>query len=97
MKVDMEDIEQLVYTEKRYNLTKTLGNNISGDRLQTIEHELLGILNKYKEELKISIPMPKVKTWVDEGKMNFIFLDRKTGRRILLGEWLANKEVYYER
>lgn len=94
---DMDDIEKLLWTELRFGITKTLGENPSNEIVEKTENELLSLLSKYREELKITIPMPRIKMWLSHNKLNFMFFDRKNGKRILLGNWLANKETYYER
>lgn len=93
----MTDIEKLLWIEKRFSFTKTIGENPSNDKVDSIENELLSILSRYKEELKISSQMPKIRIWLTNDKLNFLFFDRKTGKRILLGDWLLNKETPYER
>jgi hypothetical protein len=93
----MNDIEYLTWIEKRFGpLTKTVGNNPSNESLREIEYGLIEILHKYKSELKISIPMPKIRMWMKGGKVNFMFFDKHNDRRVLLGDWLSNKVIYYE-
>lgn len=91
------DIEKLIWIERRFGITKTVGEMPSTEKLQTIESELMTILNKYREQLKIEYPLPRVRMWSTNDKLNFIFFSRVTGRRIFLGEWLSNKETLYER
>jgi len=94
---DMSDIEKILWMEKRFGIMKTIGDHPSSDKVESIESELVGLLSKYREELKITMPLPRIRTWLAADKMNFMFYDRKSGKRILLGNWLANKEEYYER
>lgn len=97
MTEDMNDIEKILWIEKRFGITKTIGKNPSNEKVEATETELLGLLNKYRDELHISNPLPRVRMWLTNDKLNFIFYDRKSGKRILLGDWLSNKETPYER
>lgn len=94
---DMNDIEKILWIEKRFGITKTVGDNPSNDRVDAIDSELNSILSKYREQLKITMPLPRVRMWITNDKLNFLFFDKKSGKRILLGDWLANKEITYER
>src|SRR5882757_9810510 len=94
---DMSDIEVIVWMEKRFGITKTVGLHPSYDRADNIERELAGLLSKYREELQITMPLPRIRMWQTNEKMNFLFFDKKSGKRILLGDWLANKERFYDR
>lgn len=94
---DMNDIEKILWIEKRFGITKTIGENPSNDKVEATENELVSILNRYREQLKITMPLPRVRMWLTNDKLNFLFFDRKSGKRILLGDWLANKEIPYER
>lgn len=94
---DMNDIEKLVWIEKRFGITKTIKENLSNDKVESTENELLSILNKYREELKISNPIPRVRMWITNNKLNFMFFSKKSGKRILLGDWLSDKDIPYER
>jgi len=94
---DMNDIEKILWIEKRFGITKTVGDNLSNEKAEEIEKQLTNLLSRYREELKITTPLPRVRMWLNNNKMNFMFFDRKSGRRILLGNWLANKEEYYDR
>lgn len=93
---DMNDVELITWIEKRFGLTKSVGNNPTNDQIGSVETELVSILNKYKNELNISSPLPRVKMWITNDKVNFMFFDKKSGKRILLGDWLSNKGDYYE-
>jgi hypothetical protein len=97
MNDDMNDIEKILWIEKRFGITKTIGENPSNDKVEQTENELLGLLSKYREELRITIPLPKIRMWLTNDKLNFLFYNRSSGKRILLGDWLANKETPYER
>lgn len=88
------DIEKLIWIEKKFGITKTL--NDSSEKMDVIENELLALLSKYREQLKISHPLPKVRMWATNDKLNFTFFSRTSGKRILLGDWLANKDTPYE-
>lgn len=90
---DMNDIEKITWIELRFGMTKDIGDNPSNDRVEAVENELFTLLNRYREELKIKSPLPKVRIWLANNKLNFMFFDRKTGKRVLLGQWLANKET----
>jgi hypothetical protein len=94
---DIIEIEKILWIEKRFGITKTIGDNPSNDKVEQTENELLGLLSKYREQLRITIPIPKIRTWLTDDKLNFMFFDRKSGKRILLGTWLSNKETPYER
>jgi hypothetical protein len=95
---DMNDIEKLLWIEKRFGITKTLEEkHPSNDKVEALEQELNSILSRYREEYKITMPMPRIRMWLTDNKMNFLFFDRKSGKRILLGNWLSNKEDFYER
>lgn len=94
---DIIEIEKILWIEKRFGITKTIGDNPSNDKVEQTENELLGLLSKYREQLRITIPLPKIRTWLTDDKLNFMFFDRKSGKRILLGTWLSNKETPYER
>lgn len=90
------DIEKLIWIEKRFGITKTLKDSNSNEKMETIENELSALLSKYREQLKISQPVPKVRMWATNDKLNFLFFSRSSGKRILLGDWLANKDTPYE-
>jgi len=94
---DMNDIEKILWIEKRFGITKTVDDNLSNDKAEELEKQLVSLLSQYREELKITTPLPRIRMWMNDKKMNFMFFDRKSGRRILLGNWLANKEEYYDR
>jgi len=95
---DMNDIEKITWMEKRFGLSKTFTEkHPSSDKIGAAEQELVSILSRYKEELKITMPLPRIRTWMTDNKMNLLFFERKSGKRILLGSWLANKEEFYER
>lgn len=87
---DLADIERLTWMEIRFGITKTVGTNPSSDKIEAIEDELFTILSKYREKLKIANPVPKIKMWLTNDKLNFMFYDRKTGDRVILGDWLSS-------
>lgn len=93
----MDDLEILLWMEKRYGpLSKTIPDGYSMDKVDQIEKQLVTLLQKYKEQLKLNSPMPRIRMWTTENKVNFLFFDKETGKRVLLGEWLSGKEGYYE-
>ncbi len=96
MNDDMTDSELLVWMELRFGITKTIGPNPSNEKIQATENELLAILSRCKETNKIQAPIPRVRMWLTYDKLNFMFFDRKTGKRVLLGRWIAGEETYYE-
>lgn len=94
---DMKDIEQIIWIERRFGITKTINGDLSTDAISNAEKELVSILLKYKGQLSIASPLPKIRIWPANGKLNFIFFDKRSGRRILLGDWLSNRGTAYER
>lgn len=96
MMEDMNDIELILWIEKRFGITKTVGENPSSDRVESVENELVGLLSKYRQELRITSPLPKIRIWITNDKLNFTFFDRKSGNRIYLGDWLQNKGASYD-
>lgn len=93
---DMSDLELITWIEKRFGLTKRIDGTVSADKIESVESELLGILNKYKTQFGISSPIPKISMRIINDKISFMFFDKRSGKRVLLGDWLANKEEYYE-
>ena len=91
-----EDIERIRWIELRFGITKTVNYGLSNDKVQSIEGELFSMLGRYKESLNIKNAVPKVRIWITNNKLNFLFFDRKTGKRVLLGDWLSNKEITYD-
>lgn len=94
MSYDRDELDTLLYIEARYGLTKTVGPVMNADQVDSIENELVGLLNKYKEIKKITNPLPRIKMWLSNDKLNFMFFDKKTGKRVLLGLWLLDKGGY---
>jgi hypothetical protein len=93
---DMSDIEILTRMEKNYGpLTKRL-SAFNTDVIDKLEGELLQILHKYKAQMGVRAPVPRIRMWIQDNKVNFLFFDKATGKRIILGEWLENKNGYYE-
>jgi hypothetical protein len=86
---DMNDIE--IYGP----LTKKLPV-YSTDAIDKLEAELVNMLQKYKSQMSVRSPLPKIRMWIQDNKVNFLFFDKATGRRVILGEWLQNKNGYYE-
>jgi len=89
---ELMEIEQLLWIEKYYGLSKTIEDNLSHDKMEYAKNELLDNLNKYKEKLKIPDPIPRIKMTNSGNKVNFSFYDAHTGKRVLLGHWLLTKE-----
>lgn len=94
---DMNEIEILTRMEKNYGpLKKRMNGPYSVDMVDKIEGELLSMLIKYRHSLGIHNPIPRIRMWIEENRINFLFFDRGTGRRILLGNWLSNQIGPYE-
>lgn len=94
---DMSDLEILIRMEKNYGpLTKRLPAVYTTDAIDKMESELMSMLQRYKNERSISTPVPRVRMWIQNNVVNFLFFDRATGKRVILGEWLANEEGFYE-
>lgn len=94
MNEDMNDIEKLLWIELRHGMTKTVSSAMpSNEEIEKAETQLVEMLTKHRESLKIASPLPKIRTWVTQNKINFMFFDRKTNRRVLLGEWLSNRGI----
>lgn len=93
----MNDIELLIWMEKRFGpLQKTIQGGFSMDKADAMQHELAAMLIKYQKQLNLQDPVPRIRVWTTENKLNFLFFDKSTGKRILLGSWLSGKEAYYE-
>lgn len=97
MNDDIDYIEFLISMEKRFGpLQKTVQGGYSMDKADAIQHELASMLQKYQKQLGLKEPVPRIRVWTTEDKLNFLFFDRNTGKRILLGAWLLGKEDHYE-
>ena len=99
---DMTDIEVLTRMEKNYGpLTKKV-EVFTTDIIDKLESELVQLLHKYKSQLQIRAPIPRIRMWVEDDDnnklvtINFLFFDKATGRRVILGEWFENKSGYHE-
>lgn len=93
---DMNDIEILTRMEKNYGpLTKKL-EVFTTDAIDKLEGELLQLLHKYKSQMNVRSPIPRIRMWIQDNTVNFLFFDKATGKRVILGEWLENKNGYYE-
>lgn len=93
---DMNDLEILTRMEKNYGpLTKKLAV-FSTDAIDKLEGELLQLLHKYKTQMNVRSPIPRIRMWIQDNTVNFLFFDKATGKRVILGEWLDNKQGYYE-
>jgi hypothetical protein len=94
---DVDAIEKLLWMEKRFGpLQKTIQGGYSMDKADQIQHELNALLSKYQKQLNISSPVPRIRIWTTDDKLNFLFFDKNTGKRILLGAWLSGKETSYD-
>ena len=94
---DMTDVEILLYIEKRFGcLSKSVQATNGNIKIENITNELQELLNKYRKELHLINPVPRIRSWVQEDKVNFLFFDKITGKRILLGEWLSGTKVRYD-
>ena len=93
---DMTEVEALLYMEKRFGcLSRTV--HINGViKIEAVESSLKDILYKYKNTLNLTSPIPRIRSWAVEGKVNFLFFDKISGARILLGEWLSGKKGKYD-
>lgn len=93
---DMNDLEILTRMEKNYGpLTKKLAV-FSTDAIDKLEGELMQLLHKYKAQMGVRAPIPRIRMWIQDNTVNFLFFDKATGKRVILGEWLENKNGYYE-
>ena len=64
---DMNEFDALLYLEKRGLMTRTPSGKPIKDDLYEAEHKLTLLLNKYKEELQLDSPVPRIKTWANKG------------------------------
>lgn len=93
---DMNDLEILTRMEKNYGpLTKKL-SVFTTDTIDKLEVELVQMLQKYKAQFNVRSPLPRIRMWIQDNKVNFLFFDKATGKRVILGEWLQNVNGYYE-
>ena len=94
---DLDEIELLLQMEKRFGpLCKTIPGGWHIDKVEAIDKELVSMLQKYRQQLCLQSPVPRIRSWVTENKVNFLFFDKETGKRILLADWLAGKDGTYE-
>jgi hypothetical protein len=95
---DMDEIEILIWMEKRFGpLQKTLVGGYSMDKADAAQSELFSLLHRHHKQLNLQNPMPKIRAWrAHDDKLNFLFFDKYTGKRILLGDWLTGKETFDE-
>ncbi len=92
-----DDIDELTRMEKRFGpLQKTISGGYSMDKADAIQKQLSELLTKYKKQLNLTIPVPKIRVWTTDDKLNFLFFDKDTGKRVLLGIWLSGKETHFE-
>lgn len=92
----MSDVEKLLWTEKRYGLTKKIKGNPSNDKIYAAEAELMSMLHHYHQELNIPIPIPKLRMWFSNNRLNFHFTNKRNDKRILLGDWLLGREITFD-
>ena len=94
---DMDEFEILVWMEKRFGpLQKTIKGGFNMDKADAIQSELSALLHRYQKQLAIKEPIPRIRVWTTDDKLNFLFFDKATGKRVLLGLWLSGKESYHE-
>lgn len=94
---DMSELEILTRMEKNYGpLSKKLKGEYTSDLIDKLEVELVSLLQKYRSENSLKSPIPRIRMWIQENKVHFLFFDKATGKRVILGEWLSGKEGYYE-
>ena len=97
MNDDMDEIEVLIWMEKRFGpLQKTIEGGYNMDKADQAQRDLTTMLQKYQKQLGLTAPIPRIRVWTTEDKLNFLFFDKNTGKRILLGSWLSGKETHYE-
>jgi hypothetical protein len=93
---DMNDMEILTRMEKHYGpLSKKL-TVYTTDAIDKLEGELVTLLQQYRQKMSVKTPIPRIRMWIEENSVKFLFFDRSTGRRVILGEWLEGKHGYYE-
>lgn len=94
---DMGEIEILIRMETYYGpLSKRLPGVYTTDSIDKIQAELVGIIQKYRQQLGIKDNIPRIRVWIEQNTVRFLFFDRHTGKRIILGEWLkkSNRVAY---
>lgn len=91
---DMGELEILIRMETYYGpLSKRLPGVYTTDTIDKIQSELVSLIYKYKHALNIKDSIPRIRIWIEHDKANFLFFDKHTGKRIILGEWLSEKAV----
>ena len=97
MNEDMDEIEVLIWMERRFGpLQKTIEGGYNMDKADAIQRDLTSLLNRCQKQLGLVAPVPRIRVWTTENKLNFLFFDKNTGKRVFLGAWLSGKETYYE-
>lgn len=87
---DMGELEILIRMETYYGpLSKKLPGVYTTDTIDKIQAELVGIIQKYKGMLNIKDNIPRIRIWIEANNAKFLFFDRHTGKRLILGEWLS--------
>jgi hypothetical protein len=94
---DMGELEILVRMEKYYGpLSKRLPSVYTSDAVDKIQSELVSLIQKYKGQLGIKDNIPRIRTWIEQNTIKFLFFDRHTGKRLFLGEWFAKASRSYD-
>jgi hypothetical protein len=92
-----EEIDQLLWIELRFGpLQKTIKGGYDMNKADALHQELVTLLQKYQKQLNLKSPVPRIRVWATNDKLNFLFFDKNTGKRVLLGAWLSGKETYHE-
>jgi hypothetical protein len=87
---DMGELEILTRMEKIYGpLSKRLPEVYTTDAVDKIQAELMQLIQKYKSEFSIKDNIPRIRSWIEQNTVKFVFFDRHTGKRVILGEWFA--------
>mgnify|MGYP001558577695 CR=1 FL=1 len=93
---DINEIDALIAIEENFGLSKFIGDYPSNELVDNVENQLVVMLSKYKNMLKIDNPVPKIIVNIRGKHLRFTFFDKNTGKRVLLGQWLENKGRYYD-
>jgi hypothetical protein len=93
---DMNELEVLTRMETHYGPLRKKLSAYTTDVIDKLETELIQLLQRYKKDWSVNSQVPRVRMWIEENTVKFLFFDRSTGRRVILGHWLQNKCGYYE-
>jgi hypothetical protein len=89
---DMGELEILIRMERYYGpLSKKLPAVYTTDLIDKMQAELTTLIQRYKNMFKIQDNMPRIRIWIEQNSAKFLFFDKHTGKRIILGEWLSKK------